>query len=288
MTEVEIEGRRLRLSSVDRVVWPETGFTKGNVFDYYTRVAPVLLPHLADRPVTLARFPEGVEGYGWYQTQCRGPDWMPTRRVGTQDYCVVNDLASLLWLANAGTIEFHPLLSRGKRVHEPTQVVFDLDPGAPAGFAECGRVALLVRRLLDDAGLVSFPKASGSLGLHVHVPLAEGRTFGETRSFARGVAERLAAERPELVVARAARSLRPGKVLVDWAQNAEARSLLAPYSLRAMRVPTVAAPLTWDEVEAGSERAGENLAFAPAGVLERLTTVGDPFRGSHALTQRLP
>ena len=280
---------RLRLTSPARLVWPEAGFTKGEMLAYYRGVAPVLLPHLADRPVTLARFPEGVDRYGWYQTQCRGPSWIPRRRVGTQDYCLLSDLPSLLWAANAGAIELHPLLSRGERVEQPTAVVFDLDPGPPAGLRECCAVALLLRERLAAAGLASFVKTSGSLGLHVLVPLNAPATFAAGKAFARGVATELAAELPDRVVWRPERSLRRGKVLVDWGQNAATRSLVAPYSLRAMPVPTVAAPLTWDEVERASGTASaDDLVFPPAAVRERIERLGDPFRAVLELVQRLP
>ncbi|MBD0317657.1 MAG: ATP-dependent DNA ligase [Thermoleophilia bacterium] len=282
-------GSRLRLTSPGRVVWPEAGFTKGELLTYYRRVAPVLLPHLVDRPVTLARFPEGVDRYGWYQTQCRGPSWIPRRRVGTQDYCLLNDLPSLLWAANGGAVELHPLLSRGERVEEPTAVVFDLDPGPPAGLRECCDVALALHDRLAEAGLASCVKTSGSLGLHVLVPLNAPATFAAAKAFARAVAAELAARLPDRVVWRTGRSLRTGKVLVDWGQNAAPRSLVAPYSLRAMHVPTVAAPLTWDEVERVSASHGSHgLVFTPAAVLERIERLGDPFRVVLELVQRLP
>ncbi|MDQ3866597.1 MAG: non-homologous end-joining DNA ligase [Actinomycetota bacterium] len=280
---------RLRLTSPGRVVWPEAGFTKGEMLAYYRCIAPVLLPHLADRPVTLARFPEGVDRYGWYQTECRGPSWIPRRRVGTQNYCLLNDLPSLLWAANAGAVELHPLLSRGERVEEPTAVAFDLDPGPPAGLRECCRVAIVLRDRLAAAGLASCVKTSGSLGLHVLVPLNAPATFAAAKAFARAVAAELAARLPDRVVWRTGRSLRTGKVLVDWGQNAATRSLVAPYSLRAMRVPTVAAPLTWDDVErASASHVSDGLVFAPAAVLQRIECLGDPFGPVLELVQRLP
>ena len=284
-SEIEVDGRRVRLTSRDRVVWPVTGFTKGDVLDYYTRVAPFLLPHVARRAVTLARFPEGVEAHGWYQTNCRHhPDWIATVLVGTQDYCTVSDLPSLLWAVNVGTLELHPLLATTERPDEPTAVVFDLDPGPPAGLVGCCEAACALREALADAELESFPKTSGSLGLHVHVPLAPGHGFDETKAFARRVAEELAARRPELVVARQARGLRVGRVLVDWGQNDRTRSLPAPYSLRALRIPTVATPLAWDEVE----RGGDDLVFGPADVVGRLERLGDLSAGTLGRTQRLP
>jgi bifunctional non-homologous end joining protein LigD len=284
-SEIEVDGRLVRLSSRERVVWAATGFTKGDVADYYTRVAPVLLPHVAGRAVTLARFPEGVDEYGWYQTNCRQhPDWLPTVRVGTQDYCTVSNLASLLWAVNVGTIELHPLPATQERPHEPTAVVFDLDPGPPAGLAACCEAACALRESLAALSLVSFPKTSGSLGIHVHVPLAPGHRFADTKAFARRVAEELAAACPDLVVARQTQALRAGKVLVDWGQNDATRSLPAPYSLRAMRVPTAATPLAWQEVE----RGGDGLVFGPDEVIERLERLGDLFAGALGAAQRLP
>jgi bifunctional non-homologous end joining protein LigD len=281
--------RRVRLTSPDRLVWPGLGVTKRNVFDYYARVAPALLPHLADRPVTLVRFPEGLDRYGWYQTQCHGPAWVRRRRVGTQDYCVLDDVAALLWAVNAGTIELHPLLSRGERVDEPTAVVFDLDPGPPAGLVECCDVAFRLRAALASTGVEPVVKTTGSLGLHVVLPLAAGHRYADTKGFARLLAEGLAAAAPGRVVATTARSARAGKVLVDWGQNARARSLVAPYSLRASDVPAVSTPLAWEELEqAVAEGRPERLVFSSADVLERVERLGDLFAPALAGGARLP
>jgi bifunctional non-homologous end joining protein LigD len=184
MTHIEVAGRTLELSSLEKVLWPEAAFTKGDMLEYYRRIAPTLLPHVAGRPVTLGRFPDGIDRYGWYQTNCRGnPEWIATRRVGTQDYCVLEDSAGLLWAANMGAVELHPLLGRAAAVDEPTVVVFDLDPGGPASILDCCRVAVLVREWLSGAGLESFVKTSGSLGVHVYVPVnARSRMTGRRRS----------------------------------------------------------------------------------------------------------
>ena len=288
MTDVEVGGRRVRLSSLDRLVWRDPPVTKGELVDYYATAAPALLPHLADRPVTLVRFPEGIERYGWYQTNCRQhPEWVATRRVGTQEYCRIDELASLVWAVNVGTIELHPLLARGDRTDVPTAVVFDLDPGPPAGIAECSAAALLVREELAELRLEAFAKTSGSLGLHVYVPLEPTYTYAETKPFARALAGGLAGDRPDLVVDRASRALRRGKVLVDWAQNDEAKSLVAPYSLRALERPTVSLPVTWDEIARAASGA-DPLLFGPADALARLDRVGDVFAPVVALAQRLP
>lgn len=288
--EVDVEGRTVRLSSLDKLLWPAASFTKGEMIDYYTRVAPVLLPHIAGRPLTLGRFPDGVERYGWYQTNTRvRPDWLPVQPVGDQHYCVVNDLASLLWAANIGAIELHPFLAHGETIHEPTAVVFDLDPGPPANVSDCCRVAVWLRAALDRTALASFPKTSGSLGLHVYVPLNTPHTYGETKPFARRIAELLAEHHPDHVVAKMAKSLRIGKVLVDWGQNGQNKSTIAPYSLRGMARPTVATPLTWEEVErAADEKRPELLVFSPDEVLDRLDRFGDAFRPVLDLAQRLP
>ena len=290
MTDVEVGGRALRLSSLDKVLWPEAGFTKGGLLDYYGKVAAALLPHLAERPVTLARFPDGVDRYGWYQTNCRGrPDWVPTRRIRDQEYCLVNDLPSLLWAANMGTIELHPFLARSDRLEAPDVVVFDLDPGTPAGILECGRVALWLRDALAEEGLASLPKTSGSIGLHVYVPLNSPATYGDTKAFARRLAGVLAERHPDSVVDEMAKRLRGGKVFLDWGQNDAAKSTIAPYSLRAMAWPTVSAPIAWEEVErATAERRSDLLTFGPREVLDRLERLGDPFESVLTLKQTLP
>jgi bifunctional non-homologous end joining protein LigD len=260
------------LSNLDRVLWPEAGFTKGAMLDYYRRVAPVLLPHLAGRHLTLWRFPEGVHRQGFWQNECRGaPPWLRTAAIRGQRFCVVDDLRSLVWLANLGTVELHPFLSLADEPDRPTALVFDLDPGPPADVLDCAAVALRLRERLPPA----YVKTSGSLGLHV-VPLAPGHGFDETKAFARAVAEALAAERPDEVVATARREARRGKVLVDWLQNDATRSTVAPYSLRATPWPTVSTPLEWAELEdALAARRPELLTFTPELVFERLERLGD-------------
>jgi bifunctional non-homologous end joining protein LigD len=281
--ELEVDGRTIRLTSLERPVWPALGFTKRDVLDYYRGVAPVLLPHVADRPVTLARFPEGVDSYGWYQTQCRGPDWIRRRTVGTQSYCVLDGLASLLWAVNAGAVELHPLLSRGRRTDVPTGVVFDLDPGPPAGLSEAREVAVALRELLAAHGLEAVARTSGSLGLHVVVPLNSPATFEVTKAFAKDVAREAARRLPQYALDRPARADRAGRVFVDWMQNTATRSLAAPYSLRAQPEPRVATPVSWDEVA-----NAEHLVFGPGDVLERVANHGDLHRAAAQLVQRLP
>lgn len=290
MTAVEIDGRSLALSNLEKVLWPDAGFTKGAMVDYYVRVAGALLPHLAGRAMSLRRFPDGVEGVSWYQDECRGaPGWLATEELRGYRYCVVNDLASLVWVANLAAIELHPFLALAAEPDRPTALVLDLDPGPPADVLDCCRVALRIRDLLAELGLASLPKATGSVGLHVHVPLAAGHGFPETKAFARALAGALAAELPDRVVAAQRRSLRPGKVLVDWLQNDPTRSTVAPYSLRGTAWPTVAAPVAWEEVErAVAEGRAELLTFLPQAVLERLEGHGDLFGPALELEQALP
>jgi bifunctional non-homologous end joining protein LigD len=296
-TTVEIDGRELRLSNLDKVLWPATGFTKGELIDYYARVAPALLPHLARRPMTLARFPDGVFGPGWYQTRCPNPpSWLPTLPVPSpdgrgsgRDYCLVDDLPALVWAVNTGSIELHPLLSRAPDLDTPTLVMFDLDPGPPAGLLECSRVALWVRGLLADLGLQAYPKTSGRGGLHVCVPLNVPTTYRETKPFARRVAARVVASHPDHVVDRMDKAIRAGKVFIDWGQNDASKSTAAVYSLRARVEPEASTPVTWDEVEA-AVRADDvsPLVFSPDDVLRLVESEGDRFGPVLELQQRLP
>ncbi|MDP9405755.1 MAG: non-homologous end-joining DNA ligase [Actinomycetota bacterium] len=294
---VEVGGRQLALSNVDKVLWPRAGFRKGHMLDYYVRVAPALLPHLGQRPLTLHRFPDGVDGGHWFQKDCRGhPPWLPTKAVPSVlvagkvlDYCLVNDLPALVWAANQGTVELHPLLARADDVDAPTVVAFDLDPGPPATVVDCCRVALAVRSLLDGLGLTAWPKTSGGKGLHLYVPLNTAATYPQTKRFARTVARFLAEEQPDRVVDRMARSLRPGKVLVDWSQNDPTKTTVAPYSLRATPRPTVSTPVTWDEVEAAAEAADPAaLTFEAGAVIERVERLGDLFAPVLTVRQTMP
>ncbi len=285
--DIRVDGRTIRVSTPDRVLWPATGFTKRSMLDYLEAVAPVMLPHLAGRPITLRRAPEGVAGPAWYQTECRGaPDWLATVEVrgargGGQRYCLIEEPAALLWAANRGALEFHPLPTTVERLGEPTALVLDLDPGPPATLVECCRVALRIRERLAALGLAGVVKTSGSLGLHVVVPLGRGHTFEVTKTFARALARELAAETPELVVASSTRAARRGRVFVDWVANDLVRSIVAPYSLRALEWPVVSTPLAWIEVEAAAERGqADGLWFLPEQVLARIDRLGDVFAGA--------
>jgi bifunctional non-homologous end joining protein LigD len=254
-TTVEVAGRRLQVSSLDRVLWPATGTTKAELLQHYLAVAPLLLPHLAGRPLTLHRYPQGVGGPHFFQT--RTPPHPPWLRTATLSYPrtgktfeapVIDDLAGLVWAVNLTAVELHPFLSRLPDLAGPTALVLDLDPGAPAGLLEACRVALLLRAELHALGLVSWPKTSGGKGLHVYVPVT-GATYEQTKSLARRLAGRLAEMHPDLVVERMTKALRAGKVLVDWSQNDAGKSTVAPWSVRGQPVPTVSMPVSWDEVE---------------------------------------
>jgi bifunctional non-homologous end joining protein LigD len=297
-TEIELEGRRVRLTNLDKLMYPAAGWTKAHVIDYYVRVAEALLPHVRRRPLTLRPFPHGVHGPSRYQKCCpeNRPPWVHVARVWSAgrgeelEFCLVDDLPSLVWSANHANLELHPMLARAEAIDRPTVVAFDLDPGPPAGLLEAARVALLVRTALEGVGLRGWAKTSGGKGMQVMVPLNRGdHSYAETKAFARAVAEVLAEEAPGLVVARVARAQRAGHVLVDWAQNDRHKSIVAPYSLRAREHPTVSAPVTWDEVASAVDRGdAEPLVFAPDAVLERLEHHGDLFAGVLTERQTLP
>ncbi len=295
--EVEVAGRRLALSNLGKVFYPATGFTKGQVIAYYQRIAPALLPHLADRPLTLKRYPNGVDGMFFYEKRCppHRPSWVRTEPVwseGNQDvirFCVVDDLATLVWVANLADLEMHTYLHRVPRVEEPTMLVFDLDPGPPADAIQCCEVALLLRRLFDRLHLASFPKTSGSKGIQVYVPLNVPTSYAVTKGFARAVAELLEAERPALVVSSMKKALRVGKVFVDWSQNDVHKTTVCVWSLRAKERPTVSTPLRWAEVErALRTRDAGQLVFDAAQAIARFEADGDLFAPVLTIRQRLP
>ena len=295
--EVEVEGRPLRLSNLDKVLYPAAGFTKAQVIDYYTRVAPALLPHLRGRPLTLKRYPNGVESAYFYEKECPShrPEWVRTEAIWSRrnarpvNYCVVDDLATLVWTANLADLELHTSLSLAVDIDTPTMLVFDLDPGPPAAIVECAQVATWLRQIFAELGLESFPKTSGSKGLQVYVPLNVPTSYDETKPFARALAELLERHHPELVVSSMKKSLRPGKVLVDWSQNDEHKTTVCVYSLRARARPTVSTPVTWDEVEdALAARDPDLLSFDSEEALERVDEGGDCFAPVLELEQELP
>jgi bifunctional non-homologous end joining protein LigD len=293
-TEVQVGDRTLSLSNLDKVLWPKTGTTKGEAIDYYARVAETLVPHLAGRPLTRVRFPDGVDGERFYEKRApKGiPEWIQTAPVGMDragiiDFVVCDDTPTLIWLAQMGALELHPSLSKAATMECPSVVAFDLDPGPPAAIRECCVVALLVRELFGNIGLEGFAKTSGSKGIQVYVPLNGQETYDTVKPFSQAVAQALEKAEPSLVVSRMTKSLRIGKVLVDWSQNTRSKTTVAVYSLRARERPTVSTPVTWDEVEAGA--AGDDeLIFEAEDVLARIKEHGDLFAPVLELEQSLP
>ena len=285
--EVEVEGRRLSLSNLDKVLYPRSGFMKGQVIDYYTRVAPAVLPHLRDRPLTLKRYPNGVEAQYFYEKNCpsHAPEWVRKERAGEIDYCVCDDLPTLVWLANLADLELHPSLSLATDMEHPTVMAFDLDPGPGAALPECGEVALLLRDALAQLGLDSYAKTSGSKGIQVYVPLnsAEADYRGGTKLLSQALARHLEQQHPKLIVSQQKKELRRGKVLIDWSQNDENKTTIGVYSLRARERPTVSTPVAWEELEDPSA-----LVFEAADVLERVESEGDLFAPVAEMRQELP
>jgi bifunctional non-homologous end joining protein LigD len=290
---VEVDGRQLSLSNLDKVMYPAVGFTKGQVIDYYTRVAPALLPHLRDRPLTLKRYPNGVEGGHFYEKQCPShrPDWVRSEpvelRSKTIQFCVCDDLPTLVWLANLADLELHPSLSKVLEVGRPTLMAFDLDPGPGTGLAECCEVALILREALARLGLECFAKTSGSKGIQVYVPLNVDDVDYDhgTKLLSNALARHLESEHPKLIVSSQRKELRKDRVLIDWSQNDEHKTTVSVYSLRARERPTVSTPLSWDEVEEGDP---DTLVFEAEDVLARVEEHGDLFAPVAELKQRLP
>ena len=296
-SELEVDGRILSVSNLEKVLYPEAGFTKANIIDYYIRIAPVLLPHLQNRPITLKRYPDGVNGFFFYEKQCPAhrPKWVKTTRVASSgerehiDYCVMNDLPSLVWAANLADLELHTFLHRGPKLTQPTALAFDLDPGAPADIVQCCQVGLWLKEVFDGFGLKSFPKTSGSKGLQVFVPLNTATNYEKTKTFAHELAQQLEREHPDEIVSKMQKSLRPGKVLIDWSQNDDHKTTINVYSLRAKAQPTVSTPVTWKEVEAAlKHRDASRLIFDSEKVLRRVAKLGDLFEPVLKLKQKLP
>ncbi len=296
-TVVQVEDKELKLSNLEKVLYPQAGFTKGDVIDYYTKVAPVLLPHLRNRPLTLKRYPNGVEDEFFYEKQCPKfrPKWMKTipirseRQNKTIDFCSIDDLPSLVWVANLADLELHTSLSSGPDLDRPTAAAFDLDPGPSASIVECCTVALALRKMFDDLGLQAFPKTSGSKGMQVYLPLNSSDTYEQSKSFAHAVAEVMEQQMPNLVVSDMKKELRKGKVLIDWSQNDFFKTTVCVYSLRAKDTPTVSTPITWDEVAATEKsRRPDDLKFSFAGALERVGKQGDLFEPVLTEQQTLP
>ena len=285
-TTVQVGERRLAITNLGKILYPQTGFTKGEVLDYYARVAPALLPHLEGRPLTRKRYPNGVDGPSFFEKNApRGtPGWVrtvtlpvpgSTKNRETIDFVIVDELATLVWTANLASLELHvPQWKVGPRdaVQDPDLLVLDLDPGPPATILECCEVALLLREILEADGLTGYPKTSGSKGMQIYAPI-RATPDDDTRAYAHSLARRLEKQRPDLVVSDMTKTLRHGKVLVDWSQNAAAKTTVAPYSLRARPEPTVSTPITWDEVRGC--RSADELVFLPPEVLNRIERDGD-------------
>ena len=296
-TVIEIEGKHLKLSNLDKVLYPAAGFTKGQVIDYFVRIAPVLIPHLEGRPLTMKRYPEGVDGMFFYEKNCpkHRPEWVQTAKVwshGRNDYmqyCLAQDIPTLVWMANLADLELHTSLSRAEKIDQPTMMVFDLDPGPPADIVLCCQVAFWLRDIFDRFDLKAFPKTSGSKGLQLYVPLNTPVTYDQTKSFSRALARLLEQEHPDLVVSDMKKSLRTGKVFVDWSQNDEHKTTVNVYSLRAKERPTVSTPVSWEEVEKCLKKKDPKLlVFESSQVLARVQEMGDLFLPVLKLKQRLP
>jgi bifunctional non-homologous end joining protein LigD len=296
-TTIEVEGRQLRLSNLDKVLYPKTGFTKGQVIDYYIRIAPVLLPHLAGRPLTLKRYPNGVEGMHFYEKNCPAfrPEWMQTAKIWSEgnnrfmDYCVVADLPTLVWLANLADLELHTSLSQAPDMQRPSVIAFDLDPGAPANIVQCCQVGLWVRDIFARSGMESFAKTSGSKGLQVYVPLNSTVSYDETKPYAKAIARLLEDQHRDAVVSDMKKALRVGKVFVDWSQNDDYKTTVCVYSLRAKEEPTASTPVTWKEVENCLKKGDPALLrFTSDQVLKRVDENGDLFQPVLNLKQKLP
>lgn len=291
--EVEVGERTLRLTNLEKVLYPESGFTKAQVIDYYVRIAPVMLTHVGDRGITMNRFPDGVDGASFFNK--RAPDWRPDwleavrgpgESAGPIDYCRLAEVAALAWSANLAALEIHAPMARYDDLEAPTMVVYDFDPGEGTGMAECCEIALLVREVLAAVDIVGFAKTSGSKGLQVYVPLNTPHTHDHTGSFARATGQLIERDTRDRVTTTMGASNRINKVLIDWSQNSRHKTTIAPYSLRARTHPTVSTPVTWEEVEAGAD--GEELRFEAADVLARVDEMGDLFAEAATLIQHLP
>jgi len=292
---IALDGRALNLTNLHKVLYPEAGFTKAEVIDYYVRIGPTILPHLKNRPLTMKRYPDGVDEEFFFEKHCPSyrPKWMETTSVHSKQktvhYCVVNDVSSLVWVANLASLELHTSLSVAGHPERPTMMVFDLDPGAPATLLHSVEVAIKLREIFAELGLEAFPKTSGKKGLHLYVPLNTPVTYDDTKSFAHAIALLLEKRHSKLVTSNMRKDLREGKVFVDWSQNDDHKTTVCVYSLRAHARPTVSAPVEWQECEEALERRDASmLLWDAAGMLERIESKGDLFKPVLKLEQKLP
>src|ERR1700689_4310244 len=294
---IEVQGKQLKLSNLEKVLYAATGFTKQQIIDYYVRIAPALLPHLAGRALTRKRYPNGVDEEFFYEKNAPQyrPDWVKTapiwsgRNRRTIHYILADDLATLVWLANLAAIELHPSLALAEDVTRPTMMVFDLDPGPPANIVQCCQVGMWLREIFEHFGLKSFPKTSGSKGLQIYVPLNTPTTYDATKLFSHALAQLLEHDHRDLVLSEMSKQARTGKVFVDWSQNDEHKTTIAVYSLRAREHPTVSTPVTWEEVERAHKKKEANLlVFEAKQGVARVDKMGDLFAPVLELKQRLP
>ncbi len=294
---IDVQGRQLKLSNLDKVLYPATGFTKQQVIDYYARIAPAMIPHLAGRPLTRKRYPNGVDEEFFYEKNApqHRPDWVKTVPIWSEGnrrmvhYILADDLPTLIWLANLAALELHPSLSLAKDITCPTMMVFDLDPGPPANIVQCCQVGMWLREIFEHFGLQSFPKTSGSKGLQIYVPLNTTTNYQATKTFSHALAQLLEQEHADMVVSDMKKKIRTGKVLVDWSQNDEHKTTVAVYSLRAREHPTVSTPVTWEEVERALKKKDANLlVFEAKQTVTRVEKMGDLFAPLLELKQRLP
>jgi bifunctional non-homologous end joining protein LigD len=294
---IEIEGRQLKLTNLDKVLYPAAGFTKGQVIDYCARIAPVLVPHLKNKPLTLKRYPNGVDSMPFFEKNAtkHRPEWVKTVPIWSEgnqrdvNYILCNDLPTLVWVANLAAIELHPSLSWGQDIMCPRSLVFDLDPGPPANIVQCCQVGIWLREIFGHFKLQTFPKTSGSKGLQIYVPLNTKTSYDETKPLAHALARLLENEHRDLVVSDMKKSIRTNKVFVDWSQNDEHKTTISVYSLRARERPTVSTPVTWDEVEhALKKKDAKLLVFESKQTLERVEKMGDLFAPLLSLKQKLP
>jgi len=296
-SQLKVDGKIIAVSNLDKILFPKTRFAKGDVLDYYIKISPVLLPHLQERPLTLKRYPEGVLGNFFYEKRCPPyrPSWLTTAPIWSERkqeriyYCTVNDLPSLVWLVNLDDLELHTSLAKRPNLSQSTMVVFDLDPGIPADILDCCKVALLLQSALADLNLECFVKTSGSKGLQVYVPLNTQTSYDQTKPFAKALAVSLEKSHPDRIVSKMTKSLRKGKVLIDWSQNDEHKTTVCVYSIRAQERPTVSTPVQWKEIEAAlRSRDSQKLYFETTDTLKRVKKWGDLFAPVLTLKQKLP
>ena len=294
---VDIQGRNLKLTNLEKILYPAAEFTKKDVIDYYVRIAPAIIPHLAGRALTRKRYPDGVEGEPFFEKNApmHKPDWVKTapiwsgRNRRTVNYILADDLPTLVWLANLAALELHPSLALAEDITRPTEMVFDLDPGPPANIVQCCQVGLWLREIFDHFGLRSFPKTSGSKGLQIYIPLNTPVTYEVTKMFSHALAQLLEADHRDLVLSEMSKSARTGKVFVDWSQNDEHKTTIGVYSLRARERPTVSTPVSWEEVEKALKKKDAGLlVFEAKQVVARVEKMGDLFEPVLELKQTLP